>query len=141
MISRIVDLTPDEPDLVEEAAVLLRDGFRNRTQDWQDLGSARQEVLASLAPDRVSRVALDASGKVLGWIGGISMYDGLVWELHPLVVAESHRRQGIGRALVDDLERLLERRGALTLWLGSDDEHGETNLSGVDLYSDVAGAI
>src|SRR5438128_10437379 len=105
MLSRIVDLTPDEPDLVEEAAVLLRDAFRNRTEDWQDLGSARQEVLASLAPDRVSRVALDAPGKAVGWIGGISMYAGLVWELHPLVVAASHRRRGIGRGLVGDLER------------------------------------
>jgi aminoglycoside 6'-N-acetyltransferase I len=141
MISVIVDLKLDAPELVEEAAVLLRDAFRNRTQDWQDLDSARREVFASLAPDRISRVALDASGKVLGWIGGIPMYGGLVWELHPLVVAESHRLQGIGRALVQDLERLVEGRSALTLWLGSDDENGETSLSGVDLYADLPGSI
>src|SRR2546427_523562 len=93
--------------------------------------ATRQEVFASLAPDKISRLALDASGKVLGWIGGIPAYDGLVWELHPLVVAESHRRQGIGRALVQDLERLVDAKGALTLWLGSDDEHDETSVSGV----------
>ena len=141
MVSRIVDLTRAAPDQVEQAAVLLRDAFRNRTRDWQDLGSARQEVLASLAPDRISRVALDAFGTVLGWIGGIPMYDGLVWELHPLVVAERHRRHGIGRALVHDLERLVEGRGALTLWLGSDDENDETSVSGVDLYADIPGSI
>ena len=141
MISRIVDVTRDAPDLIEQAAVLLRDGFLNRSPDWQDLDSAREEVLESIAPDRISRLALDASGKALGWIGGISMYNGRVWELHPLVVAGPHRRQGVGRALVHDLERLVEARGALTLWLGSDDEHDETSAGGVDLYADVPGAI
>jgi aminoglycoside 6'-N-acetyltransferase I len=141
MVHRIVDLTPDAPDLVEQAAVLLRDAFRNRAQDWQDVDSTRQEVHASLAPDKISRLALDASEKVLGWIGGIPMYGGLVWEVHPLVVAESHRRQGIGRALVHDLERLAAARGALTLWVGSDDENDETSVSGIDLYADIPGSI
>lgn len=137
----IVDLTPDRGDWVEQAAVLLHDAFRNRTQDWQDLDSTRQEVLASLAPDRISRVLLDNSGNVLGWIGGIPMYRGRVWELHPIVVAESQRRQGLGRALVHDLERVVEGRGALTLWAGSDDENDETSLSGADLYLDIPGSI
>jgi aminoglycoside 6'-N-acetyltransferase I len=137
----IIDLRADAGELIDHAALLLRDAFRNRTEDWQDLESARQAVLASLAPDRISRVLLHDSGKVLGWIGGIPMYGGRVWELHPIVVAASHRRQGIGRALVQDLERLVEPRGALTLWLGSDDENDETSLSGIDLYSDVPGAI
>ena len=141
MVSRIVHLTPEAPDLVEDAAVLLRDAFRNRTADWQDLDSARREVHASLASDRISRVALDPAGRVVGWIGGIPTYGGLVWELHPLVVAEPHRRQGIARALVQDLEHLVEGRGALTLWLGSDDENDETSLSGVDLYADIPGSI
>ena len=138
---RIVDLTRDTPDLIEEAAVLLRDAFHNRTEDWQDLDSTRQEVMDSLGPERVSRVAVDPSGNVLGWVGGIPMYRGRVWELHPLVVAQSHRALGVGRALVQDLERVVASRGALTLWLGSDDENDETSLSGVDLYQDVPGAI
>ena len=29
----------------------------------------------------------------------------------------------------------------MTLYLGSDDENGETNLSGRDLYTDIPGAI
>jgi GNAT superfamily N-acetyltransferase len=141
MICRIVDLARDATDQVEQSAVLLRDAFGNRTRDWQDVDSARQEVFASLAPDRISRLALDASGKVLGWIGGIPMYGGLVWEVHPLVVADSHRRRGIGRALIHDLERVVEARGALTLWVGSDDENNETSVSGVDLYADIPGSI
>jgi len=121
--------------------MLLLDAFLNRTEDWQDPESARQEVLASLAEDRISRVNLDDSGLVLGWIAGISMYGGRVWELHPLVVSRSYRRRGIGRALVEDLERLVALRGALTLWAGSDDENGETTLGGADLYPDIPGAI
>jgi aminoglycoside 6'-N-acetyltransferase I len=136
----IVDLASDAR-LVEPTAQLLLDVFRNRTEDWQDFDSAREKVLASLAPDRISRVMIDDSGLVLGWIGAAPIYGGRVWELHPLVVSDSHRRRGVGRALVADLEQLVAARGALTLWAGSDDEHGETTLSGRDLYPDIAGAI
>ena len=98
--------------------------------------AALEEVRESLGPDRISRVAVDAQGTVLGWIGGIPHYDGHVWELHPLVVHPAHQRRGIGRALVADLEERVRARGALTLWLGTDDEDGSTSLSGVDLYPD-----
>jgi aminoglycoside 6'-N-acetyltransferase I len=139
---RIADLPREASHLIDQTAGLLHDAFRGRTEDWQDLESAREEVLASLAPDRISRVALDASSEtVIGWIGGIPTYSGRVWELHPLVVARAHRRQGLGRALVHDLEREIAARGGLTLWLGSDDENDETTASGVDLYEDVPGAI
>jgi aminoglycoside 6'-N-acetyltransferase I len=138
----IVDLRPDASDVIEQTAALLHAAFRGRTEDWQDLESARDEVTASLAPDRISRVAIDDDGgSVLGWIGGIRTYGGRVWELHPLVVSRLHRRRGIGRALVHDLEREIAARGGLTLWLGSDDENHETTVSAVDLYEDVPGAI
>ena len=78
---------------------------------------------------------------MLGWIGGISKYDGHVWELHPLVVAPQHQRHGIGCALVRDLEQQVRLRGGLTILLGSDDEDGQTTLSGVDLYDDTWGRI
>jgi aminoglycoside 6'-N-acetyltransferase I len=137
----IVDLRADASARIDQAARLLLEAFRNRSEDWRDLESARAEVLTSLAPERISRVLVHDSGNVLGWIGGIPTYGGRVWEVHPLVVAAPHRRQGVGRALVQDLEHVVETRGALTLWLGSDDENGETSLGGIDLYADVPGAI
>jgi len=103
--------------------------------------AARETVVESLASDKISRIALDDSSNIVGWIGGLPMYDGRVWEIHPLVVAEHCRGQGIGRALVQDLEALVREKGALTLWAGSDDEHDETSLGGVDLYEDVLGSI
>ena len=95
----------------------------------------------SLHADRISRVALDENGRVLGWIGGIRSYDGHAWELHPMVVDRRHQRRGIGRALVADLEEQVCRRGATTLYLGTDDENNRTSIGGVDLYPDVLGVL
>jgi len=130
----IEDLTTTDSARIEEAASLLHAAF-SPLGAWTTMSEARQEVVESISDDRVSRVALAPDGAVVGWIGAIREYDGVVWQLHPLVVDEAQRRNGIGRALVLDLEAMLATRGALTLWAGSDDLAGETSLGGVDLYS------
>ena len=130
-------LTAVDGDLIEEVAGLLVDGFAAEWPDaWPDLPSARAEVQASLSPDHVSRVALDARGHALGWVGGQPLSPPHVWELHPLVVAATARRQGVGRALVADLEDCVRARRGTSVLLGSDDESGMTTLGGVDLYPD-----
>lgn len=116
---------------------MLHESFATRSAAWPDLESAREEVLTSLEREKVSRVALDDAGRVIGWIGAQPQYDGRVWELHPLVVARNTRRRGVGHDLVRDLERVVAARGGVTLWLGSDDEIGETSLANVDLYDDL----
>jgi GNAT superfamily N-acetyltransferase len=138
---RILDLTADRSYLVDAAAGLLHSAFEGRSPSWPDIHSARQEVVESLSDGRISRVAIDERGTVVGWIGSMPSYGGNVWEIHPLVVAAASRRHGVGRALVQDLERIVRQKGAVTLWAGSDDEHYETSLSGVDLYADVPAAI
>jgi aminoglycoside 6'-N-acetyltransferase I len=130
----IEDLTAVDGARIEQAAALLHSAFFPLGA-WTTMAEARQEVLNSLGTDRISRVALDADGAVIGWIGAIREYDGLVWQLHPIVVDESKRRHGIGRGLILDLEAILTDRGALTLWAGSDDLAQETSLGGVNLYS------
>jgi aminoglycoside 6'-N-acetyltransferase I len=65
------------------------------------------------------------------------MYNGNVWELHPLVVKEEYRGRGIGKALVNDLEEKVKERGGLTIWLGTDDEDNSTSLSNTDLYENL----
>ena len=72
-----------------------------------------------------------------GWIGGISQYDGNVWELHPLAVKPDQQGLGIGRRLVLDFEEQVRQRGGLTITLGTDDENDRTSLSNVDLYHDT----
>lgn len=131
---RIVDLKPAHKERIRRVAAMLVEGFRTFAPGaWPDLDAALREVRESFGADRISRVALD-SGQVVGWIGGIREYNGHVWELHPLVVHAGHRRRGVGRALVADLEAQCRARGADTVYLGTDDQVGMTSLAGVDLY-------
>ena len=135
---KILNLSADDELKIEQIAQLLVDSFR---QDWPNaypnLSVALAEVREFFETDRISRIALDNRGEVVGWIGGTPQYDGHVWELHPLVVKAECRRQGIGRSLVMDLEAQARERGGITLWVGSDDENNLTTLSGIDLYPDV----
>ncbi|CAI8011259.1 Aminoglycoside N(6')-acetyltransferase type 1 [Geodia barretti] len=86
---------------------------------------------------KISRVAVDEMGEVIGFIGGQPEYDGRVWEIHPLVVRPDLQGRGIGRALVTDFEDLVRQRGGITIRLGTDDTEAMTTLSGVDLYPNV----
>jgi len=137
----IIELSADRSDLIEQAAKLLYESFQNLTPAWTDLQAAREEVFESLESGKISRVMLNSNGQVIGWVGAMPHYDGRVWELHPLVVAESQRHTGYGRALVEDIEAIVSARGALTLWAGSDDESNATSLANIDLYNDIPGAI
>jgi aminoglycoside 6'-N-acetyltransferase I len=134
----IVDLRSDDEQAIREVAALLVEGFAtNWPEAWPDLESAIKEVRESFAEGRISRVALDEDGTVLGWVGGISQYRGHVWELHPLVVRVSAQGKGIGRALVTDLEERVKERGGLTVMLGSDDVTEQTTLAGINLFPNI----
>ncbi|HZS07715.1 MAG TPA: GNAT family N-acetyltransferase [Blastocatellia bacterium] len=134
----IIDLTPNNERAVRRTAELLFESFcEHWPRAWPTIEAALEEVRESFAEDRVSRIAVDDDGNVIGWVGGISQYDGRVWELHPIAVSPAHRRKGIGRALVADLEERVKERGGITLTLGTDDEDNQTTLGGIDLYPDV----
>ena len=134
----IVDLHADDESAIHQVAALLVEGFAvNWPEAWPDLESAVEEVRESFAAGRISRIAQDSDGTVLGWVGGISQYRGRVWELHPLVVRVSQQGQGIGRRLVADLEERVKERGGLTITLGTDDVTQQTSLAGIDLFPHV----
>jgi aminoglycoside 6'-N-acetyltransferase I len=138
----ILDLAAADEETINQAANLLVESFRvDWPEAWPTEAEALEEVHEALGEGRICRAALGEDGTVLGWIGGIPAYDGKVWELHPLVVRPDLQRRGIGSALVVDLETRVAERGALTLWLGTDDDTGMTTLSGVDLYPDVLGHL
>lgn len=135
---KIITLSPNDDNLIQQAAELLGDAFREHWPDaWTTLEEGLQEVHEMLQPERICRIAVDEQGNLLGMIGGIPGYDGNVWELHPLAVQPSMQGQGIGRALVQDLEEQIRSKGGLTITLGSDDEDNMTSLSGVDLYENL----
>jgi len=132
---RITDFPRNDQQIIEQTARLMVEAFReHHPEAWPTIELARQEVLDSFAEDRISRIALDGDGSVLGWIGGIEAYNGHTWELHPLVVSPAAQGRGIGRVLVADLESQVAARGGITLYLGTDDENYQTSLGGVDLY-------
>ncbi len=138
----MIDLSADHPDLIEQAAHLLVEGFREHWPDaWPTLEDAREEVAECLDPEMICRGAVNESGVLLGWIGGRPEYDGNVWELHPMVVRADYRKQGVGRALIADLENQVRGRGGLTIMLGTDDVDDSTTLGGADLYTDLWGQV
>lgn len=134
----IITLFSDNAPLVQQAAQLLVDAFREHWPDaWPSYEKGLEEVHEMLEPERICRAAVDEQGNLLGIIGGIPGYDGNVWELHPLAVQPPLQGRGIGAALVKDLEEQVRARGGLTITLGTDDEDGMTSLSNVDLYENL----
>ena len=135
---QIVDLRQNDQLAIERVAQLLFEGFREQFPNaWPDIESALVEVQECSGPDRVSRIAIGKDRTIVGWIAAAPEYYGHTWQLHPLVVDPEQRGLGIGRALVQNLERELCRRGAVTLFLGTDDENSMTTLGDRDLYPDV----
>lgn len=129
--------TQDHRLIARMAGVLVAAFAEHSPGSWPDISSAVEEIAEALAPGKVCLAAVDDDGEtVLGWIGGQHEY-ALVWELHPLAVAPAHQRQGVGRALVAELETRVRALGGLTLRLGTDDEDNQTSLSGADLYTDL----
>src|SRR4051812_7569434 len=112
---KILDVTPDDEQIIGQIAELLGNGFRESATSYRTIEEAFTEVRDSLQPQRMSRMALDELGTVSGWIGGIEEYGGNVWELRPLVVRPNWQRQGLGRALVADFENQVAQRGGHTV--------------------------
>jgi len=135
---KIITLAKENGSLVQQAAQLLVDAFREHWADaWPSLEDGLEEVREMLEAERICRAAIDDEKKLLGIIGGIPQYDGLVWELHPLAVQPDMQGRGIGKILTEDFEEQVRRRGGLTITLGSDDEDNMTSLANVDLYENL----
>ena len=135
---QIVTLSSDDERTIEQVAALLIEGFKaHAPHAWPNMAAALEEVRELFGEDRISRIALDRNDEIVGWIGGLSHYDGNVWEIHPLVVKPNRQGGGIGRQLVHDFEDLVRERGGLTIWVGTDDEADMTTLAGADLYPNL----
>lgn len=135
---QIITLSPDDEQAIKQVAALLIEGFKTHAPHaWPNMAAALEEVRESFGGARISRIAVDDSGEVVGWISGLSHYDGNVWEIHPLVVKPNRQGSGIGRQLVYDFEDLVRKRGGVTIWVGTDDEDNMTTLAGTDLYPNL----
>jgi aminoglycoside 6'-N-acetyltransferase I len=88
-------LAVEDAAAIEQVAGFVVAGFAEHWPgSWPDLETARAEVRASYGADRISRVAVDEQGAVVGWIGGIAEYGGHVWQLHPSSCGQTARGRG-----------------------------------------------
>ena len=134
----IVDFATLQPARHADAARILRDALAHLPSAYNEAGEAEAEVaLRSVDGDWLGHAALEGD-RLVGWIGAIRTYSH-GWEIHPLVVAPDCQRRGIGSALIAALEARARSEGVLTLFLGSDDDYGGTNLFGRNLWPDVVG--
>ena len=129
-----------DEDWIAQVCALLVSSFRELAPTWvPTIDAAREVVVEALEPGMFSRVLL-VDGRVAGWVGARHDY-GSLWELHPLVVDRVLRGQGYGRALVEDIERLVAGAEALTILASTSDESNQTSLYGEDLFRDPLGAL
>lgn len=128
---QIIELSKETIDYNKQAADLLKEAF---PQAYSNCSEA--EICKCLGEDRVAVAAIDGE-TLLGFVGAIPQYGITAWELHPLVVDEKYRSQGIGTILCFTLEGILKEKGCLTIYLGSDDENNSTTLSNTNLFQDT----
>jgi len=123
-----------------EAARILMAALAHVPSAWHDDVSATAEVNTFVTnPKRFALGAFDGD-ELRGWVGAIR-HSEFTWELHPLAVDPPYQRQGWGTRLVRALEHEARAAGVATIWLGTDDDFGGTNIFGRDLYPDVLGAL
>ena len=115
-----------------QVADLLQVGF----DAYAERHEAEEEAEGLCGTEKVLLVKR-LNGTIIGLIGAIAQYGTTGWELHPLLVDKKYRGQGIGKALVITLESVLRERGALIIYLGTDDEHFRTTLSEGDLFDQL----
>jgi [ribosomal protein S18]-alanine N-acetyltransferase len=76
-----------------------------------------KEELAGVLKNRLYVVALNNESEIVGYAGVFSPADGIDADIHTLTVAEAHRRQGIGRAMLGQLISWAKDRGAPAIFL------------------------
>ncbi len=118
---------------------MLHQAYRT---DWPrfytTIADARAEVDALMTDNsKIARAAVDGRGDPMGLIAAKPIYEGNVWQLHPLVVDPLHRKKGVGKALLFDLENHARARNGLTLWAACADENRLTTMSDGDPYPDL----
>lgn len=120
--------------LLREAAELLAEAFPHCCGNYTE-----EDLEEYLEDERILLMAAE-DGHLAGLVGAVPQYD-CAWELHPLAVRKAYRHRGIGTRLVRALEKECAERGVLTIYLGTDDEFGQTSLGETDLFEDTYNKI
>jgi len=134
----IKDLQAEEPEHCQVAVELLyTESIMHWPESWPTLDSAKKELQELFDKQAILRCAVGGEDKLMGWIGAIRQYSGHTWKLNPLVIHPEFRMEGIGRALVSDLEEQVLLRGGENIYVHTEDEDGRTSLANTELYPNV----
>lgn len=116
----------------KEASVLLSNEL---PIGWPTPKEAFADIIAIKKNKDAQLVGCFMEGALVGFGGYLKSYP-TAFELHPLVVKKEYQGRGIGKHLVEQLEELAFKQGALTLYLGTDDEGEQprTSLANKDLF-------
>lgn len=129
----IETLSYDNATWIQEAASMLMEAFPH---GWQSMKEGIEEVEECLEEEKIALVAVE-NGHAIGFVGANPQYGKTGWEMHPLVILKSCRREGLGSVLVKAIEEKVLVKGGVMIYLGSDDEFGTTNLSNCDLFENT----
>lgn len=108
---------PDDYEAVYDLWVNAGSGIHLRRSDEPG------EIAKKLQRDSDLFLVAEVEGKIEGSVTG--GFDGRRGMMYHLAVTESHRRQGIGTALVDELERRLIDKGCIRYYLLMDFDNTE----------------
>ncbi len=133
---KFIHLTSFDHEYKLQASKILQENF----DCYKNAEIAQIEIEEMLQEKKICIGAVEDEC-IVGVIGGIPTYNGNVYELHPLAVKKSHQRKGIGSKLIALFEEEVAERGAITIYLGSDDEKNQTSLSNKDLYPNLYNEI
>jgi len=136
MAHRLLDFAVLTETQRDHAAGILSTALSHAPSAYNRPGEARTEVERRLSDDAWFGLAAVDGDQVLGWIGCIETYS-FAFEVHPLVVEPACQRRGLGSNLLAAIERAAANRGALSVYLGCDDDFGGTMLFGLDLFPGV----
>lgn len=131
---KIIDATNNKT-LIQQMAEALFDGFSDTgTEAWSTMAECLKDAKESLDDEKISRIAITDADEVIAWTIGDEIYTGHTWELELLVVRRGSKLKGFGRKMLEDFEQQVLKRGATSVFLGSDDENNRTSLGGIELY-------
>jgi ribosomal protein S18 acetylase RimI-like enzyme len=100
----MIDLRPAGLDDIAAVLAFWRDVAEPTTTDDAD------GVATLLARDPGSLLVAESSGRIVGTV--IAAWDGWRGSVYRIAVAPEHRREGLGRRLLDEAERRLRSLGA-----------------------------
>lgn len=133
MSNIFINLSKASKKYKKQAAIVLFEASKSITLDsWKTIKSCKKEVKECCDKKHIT-CGLVENNELIGWVGLRPMYN-VTWELHPIMVKPSHQGKRIGSRLLDEIEKIAREKNILNIILGTDDELGQTSLSGKDLY-------